>query len=94
MTLASSSTSSKESKGSTVSKRLQYLMGIIGVQAQEEEASVQEWEPPKQAEEVEEQLPQTTEAMKQAQKYLRTHKIFELFQFLIAHLLSAIPGKF
>ncbi|XP_022911373.1 uncharacterized protein [Onthophagus taurus] len=30
-------------------------------------------------------------AMVVAQKYLRLHRIFELYQFLIAHLLSALP---
>lgn len=43
-------------------------------------------------EELIEEPPKTTEAMRQAQRYLRVHKIFELFQFLIAHLLSVLPG--
>lgn len=65
----------------------------MGMTPHEEEASVEEMESLKLQKEVEE-VPQTSESMKQAQKYLRTHKIFELFQFLIAHLLSVLPGKF
>lgn len=34
-----------------------------------------------------------TESMRQAQKYLQVHRIFECFQFIIAHMLSALPGK-
>lgn len=33
-----------------------------------------------------------TVAMRVAQRYLRIHRIFELLQFLTAHLLSARPG--
>ncbi|EFA00374.1 uncharacterized protein LOC103312206 [Tribolium castaneum] len=32
-----------------------------------------------------------TEAMKRARKYLRQHKIFQFFRFLIAHMLSEVP---
>ncbi|KAK4876674.1 hypothetical protein RN001_009180 [Aquatica leii] len=31
--------------------------------------------------------------MKKAQKYLRIHRIFDLFQFITAHLLSALPDN-
>lgn len=58
-----------------------------------EEASKEEWRSSKLQEEPEPPPPpQTSEAMKHAQRYLRMHKIFELFQFLTAHLLSAVPG--
>lgn len=67
-------------------------MGIAGVPL-EEEACSEEWEQRKFQEELEERPPKTTEAMRQAQRYLRSHKIFEFFQFLIAHLLSVLPGK-
>lgn len=35
-----------------------------------------------------------TESMREAQKYLRCHRIFEFYQYLITHLLSATPGTF
>ena len=41
-----------------------------------------------------ENLTGSTEAMRRAQRYLRVHQVFQLFQFLIAHLLSALSGKF
>lgn len=31
--------------------------------------------------------------MDKAKKYLRDHKIFQFFQFLVSHLLSAVPGE-
>lgn len=34
-----------------------------------------------------------TQAMRKARRYLRKHKIFEFFQFLIAHLLSEAPDN-
>lgn len=44
-------------------------------------------------EKVEEEGLEMTEAMRRAQRYLRSHRIFEIFQFLIAHLLGALPGE-
>lgn len=41
--------------------------------------------------EKEEPLTGMSDSMRQAQQYLRTHRIFEFFQFLIVHLLSKVP---
>lgn len=81
------------SKSETTSEKqaIKYLMGLET--ADEEEGTTAEI-----AEEVEkkqeEEISYTSESMKQAQKYLRVHRIFEFFQFIIAHMLSALPGKF
>lgn len=50
---------------------------------------------PEEVEEVIEEQPETGEnlAMRQAQRYLRVHKIFELLQFMTCHLLSACPDN-
>lgn len=70
-------------------------MGLVGASS-EENVSLEEWKPSISEQGSEKQLllppPITSETMRQAQKYLRTHKIFEFYQFLIAHLLSAVPG--
>lgn len=80
--------SSDESK-----KKLEYLMGIESV----DEGVVFETKPDLEEiiyeEPSDEDYTGTTEAMRQAQKYLRTHKIFQFYQFLITHLLSACPGR-
>lgn len=73
-------------------RKLEYLMGITGVdefQLPERKPDLEEiiYEEP-----FEEILTGATAAMRQAQKYLRMHRIFEFFQFLITHLLSKTPG--
>lgn len=73
-------------------QKLQYLMGLeqtdeyqpCDIKKDLEEIIYEEAEP--------EPISSASIAMKQAQKYLRVHKIFEFFQFLITHLLSATPG--
>lgn len=72
---------------------LQYLMGL-GMAAEEEDAVDKGVKfspeiPPLEGEA--DDITGTTIAMRKAQKFLRSHKIFEFFQFLIAHLLSALP---
>lgn len=94
----SSSISLPSLKSSEQRRQLEYLrkiMGCIGEEAGEfkdEEKLVTE-QREFLADIVEEASIDATEAMRQAQKYLRTHKIFEFFQFLIAHLLSKLPGN-
>lgn len=90
---SSMSTASQKSFGQR--KRLEYLMGIIaegeeaGEQAEKQTLDDIIYEEEEKG--VEEQTG-TTAAMKQAQKYLKSHKIFEFFQFLIANMLSNLPG--
>ncbi|XP_025831995.1 uncharacterized protein LOC108740725 isoform X2 [Agrilus planipennis] len=77
-------------------KKLEYFMGITATMDEaEEEKAEEEVSKYVQFEEVpsEEIFTGDTESMRQAQKYLRVHRIFEFFQFLIAHLLSAIPDN-
>lgn len=81
--------SSNESK-----KKLEYLLGIEC--GDEDEATLPtrpDLEQIVYEEPADEDYTGTTEAMRQAQKYLRTHKIFQFYQFLITHLLSACPGE-
>ncbi|KAI4470405.1 ef-hand calcium-binding domain-containing protein 10 [Holotrichia oblita] len=73
-------------------KTLNYLMGISDAREEQDE------EQQESSEDVEkvliddrEDVCGETEAMKQAQRYLRVHRIFEFYQFLVAHLLSAVP---
>ncbi|KAF2897527.1 hypothetical protein ILUMI_08649 [Ignelater luminosus] len=70
-------------------KRLNYLMGLPV--ADEEEGIRSEHQRLLPESQEEQEITTGSEAMKQAQKYLRVHKIFEFFQFIIAHLLSALP---
>lgn len=94
----SSSISLPSQRSSEQRRQLDYLrkiMGCIGEDAGEfkdEEKFVSE-QRQFLADIVDETSTDVTEAMRQAQKYLRTHKIFEFFQFLIAHLLSKLPGN-
>lgn len=91
---AQSSTTSTTSDLSTfyAQKQLQYLMKLMPFDEYEEEAVSEPSEEISVEEVVEENG--KTEAMRQAQKYLRVHKIFEFFQFLTSHLLSAAPGSY
>ncbi|KAK5642289.1 hypothetical protein RI129_008456 [Pyrocoelia pectoralis] len=69
-------------------QRLNYLMGLEAdeeyQESKEEEVEVQ----------TEREVPLGKSVlMRRAQKYLREHKIFEFFQYIIAHLLSALPDN-
>lgn len=94
--LSSTSTASRTSQKSFgQQKRLEYLLGITteGEGEEQEEAVKNKLDEIVYEEQgTEEELTGTTEAMKQAQKYLKSHKIFEFFQFLIANMLSNLPG--
>lgn len=85
------STSRTDSRGGSARKRLRYLMGIPSDGEHEGEGQ----DSRNEIEEIvvdEEPLSGETAAMKHAQRYLRIHRIFEFYQYLVAHLLSAIPG--
>ncbi|GJQ67964.1 hypothetical protein Trydic_g16720 [Trypoxylus dichotomus] len=80
-------------------KELNYLMGL-STECEEKEGREEEGEGGSQrsAEDMDnvyvdekEEISGETEAMRQAQRYLRVHRIFEFYQFLVAHLLSAAP---
>lgn len=98
-TEATSSESLTSRESSRPKKRLEYLMGL----KPEDEGEIEDlydekgrlagiiYEDDKGEEE---ETTGTTAAMKQAQKYLKSHKIFEFFQFLIAHMLSHLPGRY
>lgn len=94
----SSSVSLPSLRSSEQRRQLDYLRKIMGCAGEsvgefkEEEKMIFE-ERQFLADIMEESCTEVTEAMRQARKYLRTHKIFEFFQFLIAHLLSKVPGK-
>lgn len=62
--------------------------------ADEEEGETVEMQQIEEVKKKKREFSGTTESMKQAQKYLRVHRIFEFFQFTISHMLSALPGKY
>lgn len=74
-------------------RHLDYLMRLLpsGEYYEATEAESYREEEKEEEEEIEENG--KTVAMRNAQRYLRVHKIFELFQFMTSHLLSACPGK-
>lgn len=73
-------------------KKLEYLMGLNTVDEFQTMPLTPDLEEIVYEEHDEDELNAATESMKQAQKYLRIHRIFEFYQFLITHLLSATPG--
>lgn len=83
-----------KSSTSSTKKALNYLIGISPASEDQEE---EQQESPEEVERVlideRDDICGETEAMKQAQRYLRVHRIFEFYQFLVAHLLSALPGN-
>lgn len=81
----------EEISAESAKKRLQYLMGL-STEGEAEEGTRMVDHIEQVAIEDAEELTGETEAMKQAQRYLRIHRIFEFYQFLVAHLLSAAPG--
>nr|CAI5857232.1 unnamed protein product [Callosobruchus analis] len=107
LTVSSSTTSSSSSRGartietetelSTVKSdlsgqkmQLEYLMGLqadgeeyLGMEVKKREGEAEE--------ETDDFIYSTSVSMKNAQKYLRVHRIFDFFQFIIAHLLQAAP---
>ncbi|KAJ8957405.1 hypothetical protein NQ318_004885 [Aromia moschata] len=74
----------------TSAQRLQ-LQYLLGLDAETEEEHLEE----ALAEEVEEEeyVYSASKSIKAAQKYLRVHRIFDFFQVIIAHLLSAMPDN-
>lgn len=87
---------STTTSGETSDKRLQYLMGIAETSHEEEEEGAEEGpkvHPIPFEVSVEESLAGVSESMKQAQKYLKSHRIFEFFQFITAHMLSKLPSN-
>ncbi|KAF5294944.1 hypothetical protein FQR65_LT10657 [Abscondita terminalis] len=71
-------------------QRLYYLMGL---QEGEEAVEYEEEEVKKFELESGEEPTMLSKKMTKAQKYLRVHRIFEFFQFIAAHLLSALPDN-
>nr|CAH7756881.1 unnamed protein product [Callosobruchus chinensis] len=70
--------------------QLEYLMGLqaggeeyFGTEVEKREDEEQE--------ETADFIYSTSVSMKNAQKYLRVHRIFDFFQFIIAHLVQATP---
>ncbi|KAJ8923146.1 hypothetical protein NQ315_001700 [Exocentrus adspersus] len=87
-------TASTASSVSTQQQKLRYLMGLEQEKVEEEESY------PLEQDLVREMLMKQSEdnflfsdktSTKAAQSYLRTHRIFDFFQFIITHLLSAAP---
>ncbi|KAG5895793.1 hypothetical protein JTB14_029209 [Gonioctena quinquepunctata] len=70
--------------------QLEYLMGLETLDVEEETGDIQ-----KEEKEKEEELfnYSTSAPMRNAQKYLRVHRIFDFFQFITAHLLGACPDN-
>ncbi|XP_030767176.1 uncharacterized protein LOC115890951 [Sitophilus oryzae] len=68
-------------------KQLDYLLGIDS--AAEEELSVKSEYKIGEAESVDAFKYSTSKSIRESQQYLRSHRIFEFFQFIVAHLLSA-----
>lgn len=74
-------------KGSVGDVRLQYLMGL-------EEQATEEFAPEEHVYGPREDFEYSTSVcMRKAQKYLRAHRIFDFFQFIIAQLLSSTPDN-
>lgn len=92
------SSASRTSQKSSGLIKLEYLMGITtegeGEGVQEDRVKPLDDILYDDDQRIVEELTGTTEAMKQAQKYLKSHKIFEFFQFLIANMLSNLPGMY
>lgn len=80
-----------ESDGSKTKRKLMYLMGLHELDEDEEE-NVEELE--KLPIGLQEPILTTSTAMRNAQRYLRSHNIFKFFEFIIAHMLSALPGMY
>lgn len=83
----SSHTQTESSVSSCASRKVQYLRALK-TEETEEESKTEFWD-----EERKPILAYKSEAMKSAEKYLESHRIFEFFQFLIAHIAAARSGK-
>ncbi|XP_019878476.2 uncharacterized protein LOC109606350 isoform X2 [Aethina tumida] len=71
----------------SVDKKLEYLLGIETPLAEEHAPFIA----PEIQEEMSIYIKDGAEGMRLAQRYLRTHKIFQFFKFLISLLLSEMP---
>ncbi|CAH1367615.1 unnamed protein product [Tenebrio molitor] len=79
---------------SVKSPSLQYLMGLAEATEEYEPGEPPEEQPESIEGEVESVADERmTQAMRMARRYFRQHKIFEFFQFLIAHMLSELPDN-
>ncbi|KAJ8945972.1 hypothetical protein NQ314_009004 [Rhamnusium bicolor] len=74
---------------SDMSVQKQKLEYLLGIETEAEEEYLGQIEPLEEAED--QFIYSASVSMKTAQRYLRTHRIFDFFQFIIAHLLSASP---
>lgn len=74
-------------------RKLEYLMGLTTVDEYPTAERKQDLQEIIYEEPIEDLPTGVSIAMREAQKYLRIHRIFEFYQFLITHLLSASPGK-
>lgn len=88
---STSETQTDVSLESKQKSRIKYLMGL-GADG-EEEACTADLDIAVLQPALEHTEAPMSDAMKRAAKYLRVHKIFEFYQFIIAHLLGAMPGK-